>query len=146
MDVDLRDYFAIRFAAQLAGGLYPADYIVSRAYDLADAMLAERARRLELDERSALRDEPPVSAAAWPAAYRPALLDELPPPSEGDSAYEIYAAAEREGLDPRWLEPEGDATWELEPKWNGTGEPEARPGLARTQPEAATPNKRERSA
>jgi hypothetical protein len=144
MDVDLRDYFAIRFAAQLAGGLYPADHIVKRAYDLADAMLAERARRLDRDERAAVQEEPPLSAEF--SAYRPALLDELPPPSEGESAYEIYAAAEAEGLDPRWLEPEGDPAWEAEPKWAPDPRPEVRPGLARTQPEVASPGKRERSA
>lgn len=144
MTVDLRDYFAIRFASRLAGGLYSSDQIVARAYDLAEAMLAERARRIDRDERSALADPPAAADAGSPAGYHPALLDEVAPPSEADSAYELYAAAEAEGLDPRWLEGENDPSWEAEPKWEPR--PDSRPGLARTQPEPAVPGKRERSA
>ena len=154
MSLELRDYFAIRFAARLAGGLYATDTIVRRAYDLADAMIAERARRIDEAEQLAIAGEAPLSARAGlsPIRYGLPLLDELPPPSEAEPAYYYGRADDEDGVDPRWLEPPIDPSWDVDPRW---GEPSpaaaatresARPGLARTEPEAPVAPKRERSA
>jgi hypothetical protein len=60
--MELRDRFAVAFGQALAssGLLLAAGDLARRAYDLADAMLAERARRMDADERAALdADDPP---------------------------------------------------------------------------------------
>ena len=59
--MDLRDRFAAHFAAALVDAFTDADQIARRAYDLAEAMLGERARRVDAGEGSfhgALLDAP----------------------------------------------------------------------------------------
>jgi hypothetical protein len=119
MNADLRDTFAIHFAAALAREQrYSLEFIAGRAYDLAEALLAERDRRLQAD-LFAVDDA--VSAAELAEAASARLLDEPMPPSNDD---------EQPLLDPSWFE-EG-----------AEGSP-SRPGLARTRVED---RKKQRSA
>src|SRR5574341_523595 len=54
---DLRDYFAIQFATALTREQrYSLEFISGRAYDLAEAMIAERDRRIRA-ELSAAQEE-----------------------------------------------------------------------------------------
>lgn len=113
---DLRDDFAIRFATVLVQLGHPDRDVPRRAYDLADAMLDERARRIEAE---AIAAEP-----SWSAGYSAssALLDDVPSlPDETDHD---------ELLDPSFEEPPYDPAWDVE-KWSA--DPGARPGLARTR-------------
>ncbi|HEY4118016.1 MAG TPA: hypothetical protein VGM56_09180 [Byssovorax sp.] len=105
MKPDLRDWFAAHVAAALAAEqrLGPR-VLAARAYDIADALLAERGARLEADladARERGHDEALEAAG---------LLDEAAPMEESDDE-----------LDPSWLEPAVVAP------------ASARPGLARTQ-------------
>ena len=96
--MDLRDQFAVRFAGALVGALTDPALIAQRAYELAEAMLAERARLVDLDEQRAIAQEadaPPDATAFEP---HPALLDEPAPFEEADND-----------------EPPYDPTWDLEP-------------------------------
>jgi hypothetical protein len=135
---DLRDYFAIHFATALTREQrYSLEFIAGRAYDLAEAMIAERERRA-LDELVAARDEDTQAGALGP------LLDQPVAPWDADSADE--ALEDRQpSLDPRWLEPTYDPAWDLE-KFRVRGddaEPaSARPGLARTRRDEADDKKR----
>ena len=164
MSIDLRDQFAIHFAAALMRRQHSVQYIVGRAYDLADAMLAERSRRLDAETAEVMAYEPPLSMEEelWPSHGR-RLLDDPPPPDETDSAYEAYldeiGSVEPE-VDPHWLELEMDPSWEIEPRWaieagpegaeperadagaepldpDASGAAAARPGLARTKAQEA---------
>lgn len=117
--MDLRDRFAARFAAVLVDAFPEAEEIARRAYDLAEAMLAERARRIDLDEQRALAEVP--HAAPQP------LLDEPMEAYEDEPPY-----------DPSW---DLDARWSAEPISSRPG-----PGLARTQPPAPEEDRKERSA
>jgi hypothetical protein len=124
--MDLRDRFAVHFAAALVDALTnsaDSGQIARRAYDLAEAMLVERARRIDAEEGSAIALEPRR------------LLDE--PVLELDPGYD-------DDLDPSWLEPPYDPSWDVETRWSapeGDGAPRQGPGLARTTPEAATGGK-----
>jgi len=149
--MDLRDRFAAHFAAALVDALsVPAD-IARHAYDLAEAMMVERARRaFAEDERAAIEEEPHLASLppAAPPLYHPALLDEPEPP------YELDAGYGDDELDPRWLEPPYDPSWDIETRWNGDEAPEAEPssppvqgpGLARTRPEPEEEQRKERLA
>jgi hypothetical protein len=124
--MDLRDRFAARFAASLAVAVADPAELARRAYDLAEAMLAERARRVDADEGRAIAMEPRRAP--------PVLLDEPEPMDEPDLGYE------GEELDPSCLEPPYDPTWDLEARWSAEPPGDARaprppgPGLARAQP------------
>jgi hypothetical protein len=125
--MDLRDRFAVRFAASLVGAVAdPAD-LARRAYDLAEAMLAERARRIDADEARAIAGEPHRASLAPPEGH-PYLLDEPAPMIEPDLLYD-------EALDPSWLDP----SWDLETRWSAEPAPASQepggPGLARTRPD-----------
>src|SRR5205809_791503 len=104
MTPDLRDWFAAHVAAALAAeqrlGL---ETIAARAYDVADALLAERAQRMDA-ELSDLREP---GADEDDGYAMPALLDDAPPMEE-----------ERD-----------DDEDDVRPAWM----PSDRPGLARTQ-------------
>jgi hypothetical protein len=117
--MDLRDKFAVHIAAVLAGALSDPAQIARRSYDFAEALLAERARRIDADEARAIAEALPFTSVD--GEFNP---DEL---------------------DPEWLEERFDPTWDVEPRWSGepasesaqeqTADPEGvRPGLARTQP------------
>ena len=137
--MDLRDQLAIRFAAALAGLGHDAAEIARRAYDLADALLAERERRIDADEAEAIAGEP-RRGSLWPPAVHPALLDEPVPMDESEWDHE-------EEIELRARDMEYDPSWDLEPRWAAPGS-SPRPGLARTQPEASVGEvaERERSA
>jgi hypothetical protein len=122
--MDLRDKFAVHIAAALAGALSDPAQIARRSYDFADALVAERARRIDADEAQALADILPFGA--------------LEPEFNPDE------------LDPEWLERRYDPTWDIElhsavepaPDTARAQGPETevvRPGLARTQPAEAEP-------
>jgi hypothetical protein len=163
MSIDLRDHFAIQFAAALMRRQHSVQHIVSRAYDLADAMLAERSRRIDAEAAEAMSYAPPASVQqdSWQGYAHQGLLDDPAPPEDADSAYEAYLDQPDPGdaeVDPHWLELEMDPSWEVEPRWASESsldatdpadpgvmpiDPEApgaavvRPGLARTQPQEA---------
>jgi hypothetical protein len=121
--VDLRDRFAVHFAAALVDAFPEADEIARRAYDLAEAMLAERARRIDRDEESALVEEGNAAIA---------LLDEAMPWMEDEE------------ID---LEPPYDPSWDLdERRFAASPSRPPGPGLARTQPPAEGEERKERSA
>lgn len=130
--MDLRDKLAVHIAASLAGALSEPAQIARRAYDFAEALLAERARRLEADEARAIAEALPFGA-----------IDKEFNPDE---------------LDPEWLEERFDPTWDVEPRFTvdaaaadqapdtaramqGPATEVVRPGLARTQPSDAEPNR-----
>jgi len=125
--MDLRDKFAVHIAASLAGALSDPAQIARRSYEFAEALIAERARRIDADEARAIADVLPFGA----------IEPELNP----------------DELDPEWLEEPYDPTWDVEPRWTAEAAPEAakaqtveketteteasevvKPGLARTQP------------
>jgi hypothetical protein len=135
---DLRDYFAIHFATALTREQrYSLEFISGRAYDLAEAMIAERERRA-LDELAQAREEDADAGALGP------LLDQPIAPWDADSAQE--AEEDRQpSLDPRWLEPVYDPAWDQEKfrVQREDAEPaSARPGLARTRLDEADGKKR----
>lgn len=129
--MDLKDLFAAHVAAALAHRVERSDIIASRAYDLAEAMLRERARRAPVEDVLAEPDlvdafEDGVPNEEFFAA--PGLLDEPAPWSD------------REGmeLDPAWLDRDNDPRWEADPKWSAPAGAVVRPGLAKaTRPDAA---------
>lgn len=140
--MDLRDRFAAHFAAALVDAFTDAGQLARRAYDLAEAMLDERARRRDAAE------------AAQPAHHL-ALLDEPEPMLEPDPGFD-------DDVDPRWMDPPYDPSWDLEARWSAEPSPQASsprppshdasyrpvpgPGLARTQPEDEAAHPKERSA
>jgi hypothetical protein len=127
--MDLRDQFAAHFAAALVDAFADAGQVARRAYDLAEAMMVERGRRIDGEGRSETL-LPPVPRA---------LLDE--PVLEPDPGYD-------DEVDPSWLEPPYDPSWDLETRWNADPSPRVPgPGLARTTPEQAEGDERkERTA
>ncbi len=68
-DMDLRDRFAAHFAAALVDALADPAQIASRAYDLAEAMLRERDRRVDDEEESAIAGEGASLRAAAPLDF-----------------------------------------------------------------------------
>jgi hypothetical protein len=138
--MDLRDQFAAHFAAALTGSIADAAELSRRAYDLSEAMLVERARRLDAEEAAAIAGELRRSSRA-PVLYQAALLDEPGPVPEPEPGY--YDADE----DPSWMEPY-DPTWDLEARWapeplKAASSRPPGPGLARTLPEATPADDRE---
>lgn len=114
--MDLRDRFAASLAAALVDAFSEPDEIARRAYELAEAMIRERARRIDHDEAR---------------HSAPALLDAPMPDLEEDE---------------RDFEPPYDPTWDLDERpLPATQSRPPGPGLARTQPEAAD-EREERSA
>ena len=151
--MDLRDRFAAHFAAALVDALADSGQIAQRAYDLAEAMLIERARRVDAEEGSAAAHEPRRDSQR----SRPSCaLNPVPtaPSSTSPSPSSSRISAHEEDLDPSWLEPPYDPSFGI---WRRAGKPEPSPlaspsrppgpGLVRTTPEAAeeAPRK-ERSA
>jgi hypothetical protein len=135
--MDLRDRFAAHFAGALVDAFADAENVARRAYDLADAMLAERARRVDADHEGAILLEPRRASIAAPPvappaserpAYHGALLDQPEPMFEPDPGYDD------EELDPSLLEPPYDPSWDLDARLVSPSRPPG-PGLARTQPE-----------
>jgi hypothetical protein len=133
--MDLRDKFAAQIAAALAGALSDPVQIARRSYDFAEALVAERARRIDADEAQAIADAFPFGA--------------------------IESEFNPDELDPEWLERQYDPTWDaeavaVEAAVDETVPAEAapdttrgqtpatevvRPGLARTQPAEGEPNR-----
>lgn len=113
--MDLRDQFAVHFATALAGALTDPAQIARRSYDFADAMLEERARRIEADETRA-------AAEALPFGVIEVDSDEHEEPY--DPTWD---------LEPRWptdAAPDTTRAMSVEAQ-------SVRPGLARTQPNDA---------
>jgi hypothetical protein len=142
--MDLRDFFAAHLAAALAHRVDRPAAIAARAYELADALLVERARGLvAYGEEQPLSDEElegffaaqgaPISDFVKEGSFfRPeGLLDEPAPIEEND-----------EELDAASYDPNYDPRWDVEPKWEEPPRSE-RPGLARTTPVVAEPKKRQ---
>lgn len=134
--MDLRDRFAAHVAAALAATLADPGELARRAYDVAEAMIAERARRIDADEARAISGD---VARSWrpPAepSFHGALLDE-------PIGYD-------EELDPSWDEPPYDPSWDVEERWSAEAPAQASsrppgPGLARTGP--GEEERKERSA
>src|SRR5689334_3123400 len=112
--MDLRDRFAAQFAAALVDAFADTGVIAKRAYDLAEAMLAERARRIDAEERRAIETE------SAPGSLD-AFLDQLEPET------------------PSWLAEPYDPSWDIEPRWSAEGSQDTSarpsgPGLSRTVP------------
>lgn len=143
MSIELRDFFAAHaLRALLAEGGSP-DEIAWRAYDLADALVRERARRgAGHDEVDLAAEAEGDDVPAWaepPGDFeRAGLLDEPAPMSERDP-----------DLDPSWADHEFDPRWEVEPRWDDRAADAPgsdRPGLRSTRPAAPNEDKRHRSA
>jgi hypothetical protein len=117
--MDLRDRFAAQFAAALVDAFTDGEQLARRAYDLAEAMIAERAHRIDRDEGRAIEHEARRRSLPAPA-FHGALLDEPEPMIDE--------------LDPLSLEPPYDPSWDLEPRWSPPPSAQPGPGLARTVP------------
>lgn len=133
--MDLRDRFAAHVAAALAPVVADPGELARRAYDVAEAMLSERARRIDAEEEAAIARRASIPPA--PASHHGALLDEPMP------GYD-------EEMDPSWMEPPYDPSWDLEARWaaeEGASSRSPGPGLARTQPDDTNhDDRKERSA
>ena len=141
--MDLKDLFAAHVAAALAHRIERPDVIATRSYDLADALLRERARRSPSNDEEMLRGAPlDAFDDGVPDdeffRFTAGLLDEPAPLSD------------REGmeLDPSWIDRENDPHWEVEPKWSASSAeaPVERPGLKRTTPVIEVDEKKRRPA
>lgn len=108
--MDLRDEFAVQIAAALAGALSDPAQIARRSYDYADALLAERARRIDADEARAIAEE-----------FNPDELDPEWLEERFDPTWDV---------DPRWAAELAPDTSRAE----AADSEGVRPGLARTQP------------
>ncbi|MCC6524335.1 MAG: hypothetical protein IT373_16875 [Polyangiaceae bacterium] len=151
-----RDELALGFALAIARPREEPAEVARRAYDLAEALLAEGARRSDADEAAAIAAEAelaPRDAPALPAGA--ALLDEPPPWLEEDwPLAEPDDALLAEADDAHFLELAYDPSWDVEPRWqsetgapsDAASAPSAGPGLARTRAEPATPDGKVRSA
>jgi hypothetical protein len=139
--MDLRDHFAARFAAALVDAFPDPERIARRAYDLAEAMLTERARRIDAEERRAIASEQRAdSPDAVPESFGP-----IP-----DEPHPLFFRNEERDLSS--IEPLYDPSWDAELlRDEGRSSPpdsdvdSSRPGLARTQA-GANEVRRERSA
>jgi hypothetical protein len=130
--MELRDFFAAHLAAALAHRVERPEAIAARAYELADALVAERAKRYGAwDGPLEEGDVDPYFAAQDSFFHAEGLLDEPAPLSERD-----------EELSPALFDRDIDPGWEAEPKWEEPPRSE-RPGLARTTPVTAVPQKRQ---
>jgi hypothetical protein len=139
--MDLKDLFAAHVAAALAHRIERPDVIATRAYDLADAMLRERARRSPSNDEEMLRGAPlDAFDDGVPDdeffRFTAGLLDEPAPLSDREAME----------LDPSWLDRENDPQWEVEPKWSPSETPVERPGLKRTTPVLEADEKKRRPA
>lgn len=152
-----RDELALGFALAIARPREEPAEVARRAYDLAEALLAEGARRSDADEAAAVAAEAEAELTprdAHALAAGAALLDEPPPWLEEDWPLgEPDEALLAEADDAHFLELAYDPSWDLEPRWSSeTGAPSdaasarpAGPGLARTRAEPATPDGKVRS-
>lgn len=145
MSLSLRDLFAAHVAASLATRVDTADAIAVKSYDLADAMLRERARRVRAEAAEAQLaelvddgDEEPSWLDFELGARGSMLLDEPAPMSERDDE-----------PDPRWIDREDRDPNSYDPRWEAepvvVPPPSQRPGLARTAPPAVEPQRREKT-
>jgi hypothetical protein len=149
--MDLKDLFAAHVAAGLAHRIERPDVIANRAYELADAMLRERARRTRRDAEEHV-DFESAEAFEWVSPAEGLWSDDSMPdedffrPSQG-LLDEPAPWSDREGLelDPSWLDRENDPRWELEPKW-AAPPPSERPGLRRIAPSVVDDEKKRRPA
>jgi hypothetical protein len=142
----LRDLFAAHVAASLATRVDSSRAIAEKAYDLADALLRERERRVENDADAAMREANESMPAPEPAwldfelgLRGTALLDEPMPASERG-----------EEPDARWLEREERDPQSYDPRWaRGSVVPAVEgapgPGLARTTPASVVTDGREKT-
>src|SRR5690242_13366312 len=126
--MELKDMFAAHVAAALAARGDRPHEVASRAYDIAEALLEERERRLVSAERAEEGFIAYDFAREEASLAHSGLLDEPAP----------YTETEKDELPASWLERDEDPRWSVEPKWaedRGPVSPRAdRPGLARTQP------------
>jgi hypothetical protein len=108
--MDLRDKFAVQIAAALAGALSDPAQIARRSYDYADALLAERARRIEAEEACVIAGEfnPDELDSEW-------LEERFDPTWDVEVRWDADAAPDTSRAEPVDFE-------------------SVRPGLARTQP------------
>jgi hypothetical protein len=136
--MDLMDELAASFAAALVHlDLDPAD-IALRAYDVAEAMVAERTSRLGLTEPS-LDDGHYAGWVELAAA----------PGEPAELSAEDETLPEPEGFPPWWPDPQYSPRWDLEPRWSpediaASRPPDAveGPGLASVKPAVAAAQKR----
>jgi hypothetical protein len=130
--MQLRDFFAAHFAAALAHRVDRPETIAARAYQLADALVEERAKnRGAFGDALEEADIDPYFAEQDRFFHAEGLLDEPAPISEREDE-----------LSPALFDRDIDPTWEAEPKWEEPPRSE-RPGLARTAPAALEPQKRQ---
>jgi hypothetical protein len=96
MTPHLRDWFAAQIAASLAAEprARSAEAIAASAYDIADALMSERAARFDA-EMAPFDDE-----VATPVSDAPHLLDDVVPVEERDDDAWFEAARERGSLPP----------------------------------------------
>lgn len=127
----LRDTFAAHVAAALATRVERPERIAIRAYEIAEAMLLERARRGHGD----------VEGEGGYEAEEFAELDRLA--SEGyfntptSLLDEPMPMSEREDVDPAWADLASESpAHEADPKWGPLFDAVAKPGLKRTAPPA----------
>jgi hypothetical protein len=134
----LKDYFAAHLAAALAHRVERPEVIAARAYQLADALMRERARGENDEHESFLataygeNDDLEDERAYFEAR---GLLDEPAPLSESEG-FEV---------NPAWLDRDIDARLDMEPHWQPAPVSE-RPGLKRTAPLAAEADKTKKLA
>jgi hypothetical protein len=150
--MDLRDRFASHFAAALVDAFSDPERVAAQAYDLAEAMLRERARRIDAEEGAAIAFEP--HQVSFPLSYPPAyLVDDggmmvtlEAPPMYAEEAYAHAALLDDpEPMDPEsesmeyddelehdddaipdWLEASDDPRWELEERFPMVAEAQPR--------------------
>ncbi len=128
--MDLMDELAAGFAAALVHfELDPAD-IALRAYDLAEAMVAERMSRMGLTEP--ILDDGHYEGWAQLGAG---------PGEPAELSVDDEILAELDNLPPWWLDPPYNPRWDLEPRWSvedlAARQPDeaAGPGLASVKPD-----------
>ena len=97
--MDLKDLFAAHVAAALAHRIEWPDVIATRAYDLADALLRERARRSPSNDEELLRGAPlDAFDDGVPDdeffRFTAGLLDEPAPLSDRESRHDVLILRE----------------------------------------------------
>lgn len=139
-ELDLRDRFALAFAAALAGrGGLSDRFVCARAYELAERMLTERARRRR-DAWDGDELAPGEPRAAWLApldAAEVAALEEL-------AELELALAEPQDELEPAWRRAEGlldepTAPLELDPAYEAYLDELAAAAREHEEPEHAAP-------